>query len=286
MSRSRRNDLALRTAGRSQFDPQAGHEESGKRPALVLSPSAYNGRVGLALLCPITSRQKGYPFEVALPAGLRIVLADPVRSLDWRLSREGGEEAQLDERSLATRPPRCLGELVTTPCAKPRMRFDGHGSSLNTYFELACSCGGGTHTILGYPRRNPDAGNASVFLSPLSLRCGTCGRVAALIDTSKDGHDAELGLTGSLRGEGQAVEYECAKCGRQDFSLVVRLEYPDDLLDQDDEEFRGREQDLFSWFTLVARCHGCGVLQAASDFECAWEADAAGKAQVGTRTAS
>jgi mRNA interferase MazF len=71
-----------------QFDPQAGHEQAGKRPALVLSPSAYNGRVGLALLCPITSQRKGYPFEVPLPAHLRVqgvVLADQVKSLDWRL---------------------------------------------------------------------------------------------------------------------------------------------------------------------------------------------------------
>lgn len=69
------------------LDPQAGHEQAGRRPALVRSPSAYNGRVGLALLCPITSQVKGYPFEVPLPAGLPIagvVGADQVKSLDWR----------------------------------------------------------------------------------------------------------------------------------------------------------------------------------------------------------
>jgi mRNA interferase MazF len=69
------------------LDPQAGHDQAGRRPALVLSPSAYNGRVGLALLCPITSQVKGYPFEVPLPAGLRVagvVGADQVKSLDWR----------------------------------------------------------------------------------------------------------------------------------------------------------------------------------------------------------
>jgi mRNA interferase MazF len=53
-----------------QFDPQAGHEQAGQRPALVVSPKSYNRRVGLALFCPITSRTKGYPFEVLLPAGL------------------------------------------------------------------------------------------------------------------------------------------------------------------------------------------------------------------------
>jgi mRNA interferase MazF len=73
-----------------QFDPQSGHEQAGKRPALVITPAAYNGRVGLALLCPITSRSKGYPFEVAIPTGLDVhgvILADQVKSLDWRARR-------------------------------------------------------------------------------------------------------------------------------------------------------------------------------------------------------
>lgn len=70
-----------------QFDPRAGHEQVGRRPALVLSPKSYNRRVGLAIFCPITSRAKGYPFEVALPPthGLEgVVLSDQVKSLDWR----------------------------------------------------------------------------------------------------------------------------------------------------------------------------------------------------------
>jgi mRNA interferase MazF len=65
--------------------PQAGHEQAGRRPAIVLSPVAYNGKVGLALMCPITSRIKGYPFEVAIPAGLPVtgvMLSDQVKSLD------------------------------------------------------------------------------------------------------------------------------------------------------------------------------------------------------------
>ena len=69
------------------FNPQAGHEQAGRRPALVLSPKSYNAKVGLMLCCPITSRAKGYPFEVALPDGAAlggVVLADQVKSLDWR----------------------------------------------------------------------------------------------------------------------------------------------------------------------------------------------------------
>ena len=67
--------------------PQSGREQAGRRPALVLSPSAYNAKVGLALICPITSKVKGYPFEVLLPAGgpvEGVVLADQLRSLEWR----------------------------------------------------------------------------------------------------------------------------------------------------------------------------------------------------------
>ena len=72
------------------FDPQAGREQAGRRPALVLSPAAYNRRSGLAIMCPVTSRIKGYPFEVVMPRDLEVsgaVLADHVKSLDWRVRR-------------------------------------------------------------------------------------------------------------------------------------------------------------------------------------------------------
>ena len=72
------------------LNPQAGHEQAGRRPAVVVSPPAYNRKVGLALLCPITSQIKGYPFEVIIPQGLKLsgaVLSDRVRSLDWRARR-------------------------------------------------------------------------------------------------------------------------------------------------------------------------------------------------------
>jgi mRNA interferase MazF len=69
------------------FDPQTGHEQSGWRPAIVLSPASYNRPTGLAVVVPIANQKKGYPFEVPLPSGLRttgVVLADAIRNLDWR----------------------------------------------------------------------------------------------------------------------------------------------------------------------------------------------------------
>jgi mRNA interferase MazF len=68
------------------FDPTKGHEQRGHRPAFILSPRIYNQRSSLALFMPITSNAKGYPFEVALPVGLKtqgVILSDQIKSLDW-----------------------------------------------------------------------------------------------------------------------------------------------------------------------------------------------------------
>jgi mRNA interferase MazF len=73
-----------------EFNPQAGYEQTGHRPALVLSPKEYNEKVKLALFCPITSHIKGYPFEVMLPEKYKIsgaVLSDQIKSLDWQVRK-------------------------------------------------------------------------------------------------------------------------------------------------------------------------------------------------------
>ena len=72
------------------MNPQAGREQAGRRPAVVISPSSYNGKVGLALFCPVTSRIKGYPFEVVIETDGEImgaILTDQVKSLDWRVRK-------------------------------------------------------------------------------------------------------------------------------------------------------------------------------------------------------
>ena len=93
------------------FDPQAGHEQAGRRPALVLSPKVYNRKAGLALVCPVTNRGKGYPFEVAVPHGCAVtgvILADHVKSVDWRARTAvliGGLPADVTEDVLARLAP-------------------------------------------------------------------------------------------------------------------------------------------------------------------------------------
>ncbi len=82
------------------FNPQAGHEQAGRRPAIVLSPKAYNRKVGLAIFCPITNQAKGYPFEVSLPEGVGVtgvILSDQVKSLDWRIRKAERKETLPEE---------------------------------------------------------------------------------------------------------------------------------------------------------------------------------------------
>jgi mRNA interferase MazF len=86
------------------FTPQAGREQAGRRPAVVLSPRGYNEKAGLAVLCPITSHRKGYPFEAALPPSSRVrgvILADHLKSLDWR-QRNAQKAGKLPPPILAT----------------------------------------------------------------------------------------------------------------------------------------------------------------------------------------
>ncbi len=84
-----------------QFDPQAGHEQAGHRPAVVLSPASYNGRAGMIVCCPTTTRIKGYPFEVALKGTPdSVVLADQVKSQDWR-ARKATRKGRVTTTELA-----------------------------------------------------------------------------------------------------------------------------------------------------------------------------------------
>jgi mRNA interferase MazF len=91
------------------FNPQAGHEQAGRRPALVLSPEAYNRKVRLAIFCPITSQIKNYSFEVLIPRDLTIegaILSDQVKSLDWKI-RQAEFECKL--------PAPTLNEVLQKP---------------------------------------------------------------------------------------------------------------------------------------------------------------------------
>ncbi len=100
------------------LNPQAGHEQEGRRPAVVLTPRAYNEAAGLVVACPIASQVKGYPFEVVIPAGLAVsgaILSDHVKSLDWR-ARKAAPICPLPAATLAEVLAK-LGILISLPTA-------------------------------------------------------------------------------------------------------------------------------------------------------------------------
>ena len=93
------------------FSPQAGHEQAGKRPAIVVSPVKYNKTLGLALFCPITSQIKGFPFEVLIPEGQSIrgaVLSDQVKNFDWK-----AREVKFVEKMPAQITEEVIGKILT-----------------------------------------------------------------------------------------------------------------------------------------------------------------------------
>ena len=96
------------------FDPQAGHEKAGHRPALVLSPSAYNSKTGLMLCCPLTTQIKGYPFEVVI-TGERpsAALADQVKSLDWvaRKAKRKGKASPIEVAEVRAKVMALVGKV-------------------------------------------------------------------------------------------------------------------------------------------------------------------------------
>jgi hypothetical protein len=185
-------------------------------------------------------------------------------------------------------PPRCISGFITRPTELPGVEFDGHASMsqlnvevppgmtieapehINPVFALLCRCGGSRHYVHCYRWINADFRNAVVFLSPLVLECAACRKMVGLLDTDLHGYDAELGHgTATVRAKGERVVYECPKCGKQPLAAFVRFEYPDDLFDGDFPEFAGREQDLFTWFSLVGKCPQCSQVLPVADFECA-----------------
>jgi hypothetical protein len=169
-----------------------------------------------------------------------------------------------------THPPRCLDGFTKQRARLGGVTFNGHGEDVNTVFRLQCTCGHGKQFVLGHFWQDPDAADALVFLSPLALRCEACAQVAELFDSGLHGYEAELGGPPvSKRGEGERADFPCPRCGVQPFEVFARFEYPGNLFEDDSESVRGREQELFSWFTLVGICPGCTRLVEIADFECA-----------------
>jgi mRNA interferase MazF len=94
------------------FSPVRGHEQSGRRPALIVSSEKYNAKSGLALVCPITSQVKGYPFEVGFKTSAvqGVILADQIRAIDWKLRR--AEKIGAVSETVVTDVQECIKKII------------------------------------------------------------------------------------------------------------------------------------------------------------------------------
>jgi hypothetical protein len=159
-------------------------------------------------------------------------------------------------------PPRMLDGLTCAPIEPPRppeFTFDGHGERVNAVFVLACPCGSRLFTVVCYF----DDGEIS---SPIQVECAACDRDQTIFWTGKHGYDAEVSPE-TPQEEGEFPETLACEEIPAPHEVLVRLEYPSEQLG--DPEWKGREQDLFSWITIVARDPKTGELGFLFDEECA-----------------
>lgn len=189
-------------------------------------------------------------------------------------------------------PPRCVERFEVEPVSLSEVEFDGHPGTdafldpvvngkihapvnINTVFRLRCGCGHTKAYVLGryrpMPKEYHQACGPFFFDAPLALQCESCNAVSELFDARIHGYNGEMGLSW-IRPEEESEErekFKCEKCGPVPMEVIVRFEYPDDLFDEEPCGFAGREQDLFTWFSVLGRCSRCQQLIEVTDFECA-----------------
>ncbi|WP_440905656.1 hypothetical protein ACMZOO_04980 [Catenovulum sp. SX2] len=166
-------------------------------------------------------------------------------------------------------PPRCLESFIVKAIGIENLEYDGHGEDLNSVFEIECRCGNEKYKVSGFNWINPDNQN-SFFVGPLSLDCTGCNSINEIFNIEKHGYDSELGHgCYGVSGEGEHSYFVCELCERNTFKIMARFEFTNDLFDDDFPEARGKEKDLFTWFSLHGVCSSCLNIVQICDYECA-----------------
>ena len=159
-----------------------------------------------------------------------------------------------------THPPRCLSSVAVAPLKEADIFEEDESFA---HFALSCPCGENTWRVLGY------APEPELLLSPLSLKCCKCGRLAEIFDIEKHGYDSELGNgCCSRRAEGEQIELRCANCNKSEFQAAAVVSYQMDESELDGAE-KDKAQDLFDTFYLSILCTNCGHKTGVCDYECA-----------------
>jgi hypothetical protein len=161
-------------------------------------------------------------------------------------------------RHYASHPPSCLSSLRCTPTELPGFTFDGHGEPVNVVFAVACVCGGSSFTVMGY------LVEGELPEPPITLECDECEAEHMIFDARRHGYDGTVGGM-DIEPEGEPRELFWDEL-EPPHAVLIRFEYPSDVLG--DEQWQGKEHDLFGWITVVGRgAHGSPTLL--FDYECA-----------------
>jgi hypothetical protein len=162
-------------------------------------------------------------------------------------------------------PPRCIKDLNPVPLEDSvagLKRYD-----YVAYFRVRCPCAEPNAYLLGHFWEGEGRTPAKIFVSPLAVECPSCGRVSELIDTRQHGWDGEQGCDCNKTGEGPRVRFPCPQCGDAPLAVIPGFSYQGH--EYDPLNLRTRQQDMFGWFLLYARCSRCGNLWSVTDFETA-----------------
>lgn len=161
------------------------------------------------------------------------------------------------------RPPAAIASLKPSPVSLPGVSFDGHGSPINACFELTCECGGKGFYVLAHD-------GADWVVDPVSVRCAACSKQTVIFDGRSQGYDGALGnLPETPLPTTPIQELFAETLGASPYRVAVRYEYADDVLgDPEYADWKGRESELFTWFTVVARPMAGDAAESVFDQEC------------------
>lgn len=182
------------------------------------------------------------------------------------------------ERIATLTAPRCLDGFRTTTAAGTPVLLDTLTDAPNRFHALACRCRSEHFTVTGRVALNALIGQ-DVIVGPVTCRCARCRRSAVVFDPARHGYDVEVGHfppTASAGAGGSTDSFACPGCGHTGWRLLARFEYPAALVAAIEAgeapgypEHVGREQDLFTWFTLIGTCGQCGVAYTIASHCCA-----------------
>lgn len=173
-------------------------------------------------------------------------------------------------------PPTMLRAFRAVPAEAPDILLDTLTEGPNRFFSLACPCDSAQFSVTGEVERHLLI-HQDVVVGAVTVQCRACMREISLFDPARHGYDVELDhFPPPPRPSVAPRHFECPACHRTDFALVARFEYSAALvaalergLDSGYANHPGREQDLFTWFTLIGFCSGCAAVSTVSSVECA-----------------